>query len=175
MGGSVHYHAPAKRWFIQIYVNKKPIRLWKDCDYFEPFITKKRALKYLSIAQRQIDDNDFDIKYWQPDSPVSMAIYSRSWLEGKNVDHRTHRGYRTDIQRYIVPFFKDCDIRTIKAKKIRQFMSWLEKQELAQDTVYHKMSTLKTMFRDAYRDEDILRVPPFPKLSRKQLTRPDRV
>lgn len=52
-------------------------------------------------------------------------------------------------------------------------MLWLEKQGLAQDTIYHKMSTLKTMFRDAYRDEDIKRVPPFPILSRKQLTRPD--
>ena len=63
MGGSVYYHAPAKRWVIQLYINRKRIRLWKDCDYFQPFFIKKRALKYLSIAQRQIDENDFDIKY----------------------------------------------------------------------------------------------------------------
>jgi hypothetical protein len=55
---------------------------------------------------------------------------------------------------------------------IKLFMRWLKKKGLAIDTIYHKMSTLKTMLKDAYRDEDIRRVPPFPVLKRKTLTRP---
>jgi integrase len=173
MGGSVQYHKPAKRWYIDIYWKGKHHKLWKDYDSFQPFITKTRALKYLGILQKQIEDHDFDPRYWKPDSPVSVRKYAMGWLDEKEVDYRTWRDYKTDVTKYIIPYFKSKDIRHLKAKDLKNFMKWLNKKGLAPDTVTHKMSTLKTMLKDAYRDEDIKRVPPFPVLKRKTLTRPD--
>lgn len=173
MGGSVQYHKPAKRWFIDIYWKGKHHRLWRDYDSFQPFFTKARALKYLSILQKQIEDHDFDPRYWNPESPVSIRKYAKGWLEEKEVTYRTLRDYKTDIKKYIIPFFGGKDIRYIKAKDIRLFKKHLEGLGLSTKTVYNKMGTLKTMFRDAYRDEDIRRIPPFPVLSAGQITRPE--
>jgi len=163
MGGSVQYHKPANRWYIQIYWEGKRCRLWKDYDTFQPFYTKARALKYLGIAQGQIDKNEFNPRNWEPGSPVFVSNYARDWVRKKNVSKKTQTGYRTAIEKYIVPFFKNADIRRIKAGDLDDFMSWLEKR-LETKGVYNIMSVLKTMYRDAYRREDILRVPPFPKL-----------
>ena len=172
MGGSAQYHKPAKRWYIYIYWNGKRHKIWRDYDSFQPFFTKSRALKYLAILQKQIEDHNFDPRYWKPESPISMSVYAMDWLDQKEVTYRTWRDYKTDVTKYIIPFFKQIDIRHLKAKHIRLFKTHLEKT-LATKTVYNKMSTLKTMLKDAYRDEDIKRVPPFPKLSAGQTGRPD--
>ena len=81
MSGSVHYHAPARRWFIAIYWQGKQHKIWKDYDSFQPFFTKSRALKYLAILQKQIEDYDFDPGFWKPDSPVSIRKYATEWLD----------------------------------------------------------------------------------------------
>ena len=120
--------------------------------------------KYLAILQKQIEDHGFDPRHWKPESPVSMRTYASGWLDQKKVSHRTWRDYKTDVKKYIVPFFGDADIRHLRAKSIRLFKEWLD-DRLAPKTVYNKMGTLKTMLKDAYRDEDIKRVPPFPRLS----------
>jgi hypothetical protein len=93
-------------------------------------------------------------------------------VSNRKLNYRTWRGYKTDITRYIIPYFQHKDIRHIKSKDIRLFKEHLEKT-VATKTVYNKMSTLKTMFRDAHRDEDIRRVPPFPTLSAGQIGRPE--
>jgi len=172
MAGTVYYHKPARRWYIQVYWKGKIEKIWRDYDSFQPFLIKTRALKYLGILQKQIEDHDFDPKYWKPDSPVSIRIYAEAWLDNKKVDYRTLRGYRTDIAKHIVPYFGDKDIRHIKAKQIRMFKEHLEGLGLSTKSVYNKMSTLKTMFRDAWRDEDVRRVPPFPILSAGRVARP---
>jgi len=171
MGGSVHFQG--SRWVIHIYWQGKRHKIWRDYDSFQPFFTKKRALKYLGILQKQIEDHDFDPRYWKPDSIISVRKYAMAWLDEKEVDYRTWRDYKTDVTKYIIPYFKSADIRHLKARDLKNFMKWLKKKGLAPDTVTHKMSTLKTMLKDAYRDEDIKRVPPFPVLKRKTLTRPD--
>lgn len=173
MGGSVQYHKPAKRWYIAIFWKGKHYKLWRDYDTFQPFFTRSRALKYLAILQKQVEDHDFDPLYWSPESPVSIEKYAMEWLNEKDVTYRTWRDYKTDITKYIIPYFGTKDIRHIKAKDIKRFKKHLESLNLSTKSVYNKMSTLRTMFRDAYRDEDIRRVPPFPILSAGQLIRPE--
>jgi len=163
MGGSVQYHKPAKRFYIQIYWTGAIVKLWKDCDTFQPFVSRARAIKYLGIAQGQIDRHQFNPRNWEPESPVLISSYSRMWVEKKNITRKTLTGYRTAIEKYIIPFFKRSDIRHIKAGALDDFKSWLE-DRLEPKGVYNTMSVLRTIFRDAYRREDILRVPPFPKL-----------
>lgn len=163
MAGSVQYHKSAKRWYIYIYWQGKRHKLWRDYHTFQPFITKSRALKYLAILQKQIEDHDFDPRYWKPESPISVRVYAMEWLDQKKVTYRTWRDYKTDVTKYIIPFLGDMDIRHLKAKSIRLFKEWLD-TGLAPKTVYNKMGVLKTMLKDAYRDEDIKRVPPFPRL-----------
>lgn len=179
MSGKVYYHKPAKRFYIYIYWEGRDRKLWRDCDSLQPFLTRGRASKYLGIAQVQIDKDEFDPKHWkflkpgEPDSPFSFQKYAMDWLENKDVDKRTWRGYKTDIVKHIIPYFGRKHIKQIRAKQIKQFKKHLEQIPLATKTVYNKMGTLKTLFRDACRDEDIYRVPAFPVLSTGQLDRPD--
>ena len=42
-----------KRFKIVIYHEGDHRRLYRDCDTFQPFFTKARALKYLGVAQQQ--------------------------------------------------------------------------------------------------------------------------
>ncbi|MFO7554098.1 MAG: tyrosine-type recombinase/integrase [Desulfobacterales bacterium] len=173
MGGSVQFHKESKRYFIQIYWKGKHRKHYVDCDTFQPFVKKARALKYLGIAQRQIDEGDYNPDFWKPDNLVSISAYAVEWLDNKDVTHRTWRDYKTDITKYIIPYFGDKDIRYLKAKDIKLFKKHLEDIKLSKKSVYNKMGTLKTMLRDAYRDEDIKRVPPFPVLSAGATGRPE--
>ena len=74
MSGSVHYQSG--RWVIHVYWQGKRHKIWRDYDTFQPFFTKSRAIKYLGILQKQIEDHDFDPKYWKPDSLVSVRRYA---------------------------------------------------------------------------------------------------
>jgi len=80
MGGSVQFHKSANRFYISIYWQGKHHKLFRDYDSFQPFFTKSRAVKYLGILQKQIEDHDFDPRYWKPDSPVSVRKYAQEIL-----------------------------------------------------------------------------------------------
>ncbi len=160
MAGSVQYHEPAKRWYIQI----KGSKLWRDCDTFQPFLTKARALKYLSIAQQQIDRGEFNPDHWKPDSPVLVKNLFEQWIDAKEASAKTLRDYRGYMINHVIPEIGDRDGRYIKASDLRKIYVKLQKK-LSQKAIYNIMSALRTMYRDLYRDEVLFKVPPFPKLT----------
>lgn len=164
MGGSVIYQSSASRYFIQIYWESKKYRIWRHPISGDPFFSKRSAEKQLHRIQTEIDDGDFQPKYWMPDSPMLIKEYARQWLEIKDVSHKTLTGYRTATEKYIVPFMGKKDIRRIRANDITLFKIWLSKR-LKPKGIYNTVSILRTLFRDAYKNEDITRVPPFPRLS----------
>jgi integrase len=164
MGGSVLYQKAAKRWFIQVYWQKEKVRIWKHPVTQEPFFDKRAAEKHLARLQTEIDNGEFHPKFWKPDSPLLLPAYAKAWLDTKDVTEKTRTGYRTAINKYIEPFFKGKDIRHIRAGDLSAFKVHLGKI-LEPKGVYNTVSVLKTLFKDAYANEDITRVPPFPKLS----------
>lgn len=170
--GSVQYQKSARRFYIQVYWMGKRYKIWRHPITSEPFFDRRSAENQLGRIRTEIANKEFHPRYWMPESPMLFRVYASEWLANKKVSPKTCQGYKTDIEKYIIPYFQEQDIRHIRAKHLRLFKEHLEKT-LSIKSVYNKMSTLRTLFRDAFRDEDIRRVPPFPVLSPGQITRPE--
>jgi integrase len=164
MKGSVLYQKSAKRYYIQVYWNGERVRVWKHPVSQEPFFDKRSAEKQLSRIQTEIDDGEFHPKHWLPESPMLLSVYAQTWLETKDVTKKTLKNYKASINLHIVPFFKDKDIRRIHANDLKLFKKHIG-TILQPKGVYNAISVLRTLYHDAYANEDIARIPPFPKLS----------
>ena len=94
-----------------------------------------------------------------------MDIYATGYLadKKKELKYAGYKNYRSAVNNYIIPFFKNKDLRKFTAKDFRKFKEYLE-ERLTLPGVRTKMAVLKNMFRTAYSDEDISRLPPFPSI-----------
>ncbi len=164
MGGSVIYDKRSKRFYISIYWEGKRFRIFRHPVTNEPFFAKQSADKQLSRIRTEIDEGYFNPRSWFPDSPLSMSVYALRWLESikDSISFSSYKNYRGFVNRHIVPYFKEKDIRRIRYSDIVSFNSFLT---LSKKGKYNVVSCLKTMLRYAWKAEDISRVPPFPKLS----------
>ena len=162
MKGSVHYDKKAKRWLISVYWEGKQYRFWRHPLTSEPFWSRKSADKQLNRIRTEIDENYFNPKHWLPDSPMSIRKYAEDWLDCIDVSRNTLKDYRSSVNNYIVPFFGDKDIRRIRHNDLVKFHKWIKRTDKGK---YNVMSCLRTMMRYAWRNEDLDRVPPFPKLT----------
>jgi integrase len=164
MGGSVIYDKKASRYLISIYWEGKRYRVFRHPVTQEPFFARQSAEKQLNKIRTEIDDGYFNPAAWFPNSPLSVRLYTKTWLESIDVSKKTHRDYTGYCKNYIIPFFKDKDIRTIRYSDVVQFKKWVSKNR-ASKTTYNVVSALKTMLNFAWKSEDILKPVPFPKLS----------
>jgi integrase len=130
----------------------------------EPFWAKKNAEKQLNRIRTEVDEGYFNPEHWTPDSPMSTKVYAEEWLDCINVSNKTLKDYRSSVNNYIVPFFDDKDIRRIRHNDLVKFYNWIPRGDKGK---YNVMSVLKAMLRYAWRNEDLPKVPPFPKLSYK--------
>lgn len=162
MKGSCHYDKKAKRWFIQIYWEGEKHRFWKHPQTGEPFWAKQSAEKQLNRIRTEVDEGYFNPKHWKADSPMSTRMYALEWLEDIDVSKKTLSDYKTSVNKYIIPFFGDKDIRSIRHKDLVKFNKKIDRKPKGK---YNVMSCLRTMLRYAWRNEDISSVPPFPALS----------
>lgn len=105
MKGSVHYHAPAKRWYVNIYWQGQRYRIWKYNG--DPLWHEKTAVKLLNKIRAEVDNDTLNIKAYLPESPLSLKALSESWLEASTACANTKRVYRTDVNRAIEYFGKD--------------------------------------------------------------------
>jgi len=172
MGGSIQYHKPARRYYIQVYWEGKYYKIWKHPVSGDPFFSKRTAEKQLMHLRVQVDNNEFNPTHWMPENPILMKYCAYEWLEDKRVTPKTLTGYKTALDKYIVPRFKNKDVRRLGARDIRKFKEHLD-TILSPKGVYNTMGVLKTMLRDLYRDEIIPRVPPFPPLTQGEVKKPD--
>jgi len=160
MKGSVHYHAPAKRWYVNIYWQGQRYRIWKYNG--EPLWHEKTAVKLLNKIRAEVDNDTLNIKAYLPESPLSLKALSESWLEASTACANTKRVYRTDVNRAIEYFGKDFDIRTFTYSKLQTYYN---KLSLSEKGKYNALNTIKAMLNFAYKDELIGKVPPFPAMS----------
>ena len=162
MKGSCHYDTKAKRWFVQIYWEGEQHRFWKNPQTGEPFWAKQSAEKQLSKIRTEVDEGSFNPKFWKPDSPMSVSQYASEWLTNLTVTSKTLSDYKTSVNKYIITFFGEKDIRTIRHGDLVKFYRSIQRSDKGK---YNVMSCLRTMLRYAWRNEDIPAVPPFPTLS----------
>lgn len=162
MGGSIIQDKRDGKYCVSIYWEGKRYRIYKHPVTLEPFYSRQSALKQLDKIRTEIDEGYFNPRAWLPDSPLSTRIYFQKWLNTADVSNNTLRGYKSAVNNYISIFFKDKDIRTIRYNDINAFQKWIP---LSPKGKYNILSVLKKILRDAWRNEDIQRVPPFPRLN----------
>lgn len=159
MKGSCHYHAPAKRWYVSIYWDKKQNRIWKYNG--EPLWHEKTAVKLLNKIRAEVDNGTFNLRSYFPDSPLSLEIFASQWLKASTASEATKKFYQKAINKAVAYFGKDFDIRHFTHSKLQIFYNELD---MSVKGKYNTLSSLKTMLHYAYNDELIPRVPPFPSL-----------
>ena len=162
MGGSVHYDKQSKRWFISIYWESQRFKIFRHPVTQEPFHAEKSAEKILDRIRSEIDYGEFLPKSYFPDSPLSVVQYAVEWLQCIDVSPNTLKDYTSSVKNHIIPFFENKDIRRIRHNDLVKFHKWIKRTDKGK---YNVMSCLRTMLRYAWRNEDITKVPPFPKLT----------
>ena len=162
MGGSYYYDAKAKRYCVQVYWLKKRVRIWRYNG--DPLWHEKTADKLLNKIRAEIDDGVFNPKTYFPDSPLTLGIYAKGWLKIIDVSDKCRRDYRTQLNHAISYYGADKDIRHLRHNDFLLFHQSLKMDKKGKGK-YNVLSTLRTMLKTAYRNEDIQKMPPFPKLS----------
>lgn len=164
MSGSVHYDKKSKRYFLSIYWEGKRYKIFKHPVTQEPFWAKQSADKQLAKLRTEIDEGYFSPASWFPNSPLTVRLYTKTWLDSIDVTKKTLRDYTGYCKNYIAPFFKDKDIRTVRYSDIVQFKKWVSSKRSLK-TTYNVLAAFKTMLRFAWKAEDIPKLVPFPELS----------
>ena len=160
MKGSFHFDQRANRYYISVYWQGKRYRIFNYNG--DPIYHEKTAEKLLNKIRAEIDDGVFQPRSYFPESPLSISAYALQWLKVIEVSKKTLRDYGTAVNRYINVYFKDTDIRHIRHNDLKEFYKWIQGSPKWK---YNVMGVLRTMMQQAYANEDLTRLPPFPKLT----------
>jgi len=167
MRGISHYFEKStQKWIISIYWEHSRYYIRRDPFLLLPFYTEEHAKKVRAAIEIEIKKGEFNPKFWMPDSPMAIRVYSlEEWLPVKSASKKTLQDYQSYFKNHVIPYFGDKDIRRTRANDVIKFRDHLTAKGLGAKTVYNVMAALKTMFRDAWRNEDIPKTPPFPPMS----------
>jgi integrase len=157
MKGSVLYHAPARRYYIQWY----PVKIYRHPVIREPFWAKKSADRVLEKMRFEEDAGTLILKSYMPDSPLTISVVSGDWLKAFCGTEATRKFYRKMIGDAIKYFGGDFDIRSLTYSRLQIYYNELPFTVRGK---YHRLSTLKAMLHFAQKDGMIARIPPFPAL-----------
>jgi integrase len=163
MKGSFHFDSKANRFYISVYWEEKRYRIFNYNG--DPIYHEKTAEKLLNKIRAEIDDGVFQPRSYFPESPFSTSGYALQWLTVIEVSKKTLRDYGGAVRRYINVYFKDKDIRHIRSNDLKLFYKWIPGSPKWK---YNVMGVLRTMLRSAYANEDLTKLPPFPKLTYDQ-------
>ncbi|MFA5348075.1 MAG: tyrosine-type recombinase/integrase [Methanoregula sp.] len=166
--GSYHYDKRAKRWYVHIYWNGKHNKIWKYPGVDLKLSSEDMADELLKMIRGELRHGTFLLKTYLPDSPLSIKEYSDRWLKLADICDNTRRVYSSDINVCVQYFKGNKDIRKIGKADLIEFKKHLATVRTTKG-VYNALNTLKTMLRFAYDNDDLKRVPPFPKLSQGQI------
>ncbi|MBN1546218.1 MAG: tyrosine-type recombinase/integrase [Syntrophaceae bacterium] len=164
MKGSVQYHSQSKRYYVQLYWQRKHEKFWTILWNREwiPIYDQRTGQKLLGAIQTDIDKGTFFPGAYRPGNPLSIGKYYETWIGCLDVTKKTRQDYRTAIRNYALPFFgEDKDIRQFHKSDLVRFYKSIDKSVKWK---YNIMGALKAMFHFAYDDEKIIKVPPFPPL-----------
>ena len=161
MKGSVQYDKHSKRYYIALYWEKNAYRFFNHKDTGDPFWSKQSAEKQLGRLRSEVDSGEFNPKHWKHGNPLLIKKYAFEFLDSSEAIKKTLSGYRGHLKNWIIPYFGDKDIRTIRYPDLIKFQKDIKRSD---KTRYNILSTLKAMLHFAWKSEDIRSVPPFPPL-----------
>jgi integrase len=162
MAGSVQKDKKSGRYYISVYWSGRHHKIWQNPANGEKFYAKQQAQRCLTSVRHEIDQGIFNPRHWMPQSPLIINNYYQLWLDNINVSKKTWTDYRGYFRNHICPRIGDMDIRHIRKMHITKLYNDLQ---LSDKGKYNVINTLKTMLKFAYDNEDLPRVPPFPRLS----------
>jgi len=157
MGGSYHWHEPAKRFYVSVYYKGKRYRIWQYNGM--PLFDSKTAEKLVNKIRAEIDTGTINIKSYLKDSRVTIKSTADLWLQCSTAKKNSKRVYRSDINRAIRYFGPDFDIRNFFFSQLQTYYNDLH---LSEKGKYNALNTLKTMLIFALKDELIQEGAPVP-------------
>ncbi len=168
MGGSYHWHAPARRYYISIYYSGKRHRIWRY--QAEPIWHEKTADKLLNKIRAEIDNGTFDIRAYLPESPLTIQVYAETWLGSSTACNNTKRVHRSAIKKAVAILGENCLIPTLTYGKFCTIQQSLDCSAKWNNAV---LIALKAMLNFALKDGVIKKLPVFPPLIKTQKKDPE--
>lgn len=136
-------------------------------DAVQSIETEGQAIRLCHVinADYQKDPEAFDpFKFFQVSlSELLFSNFGPSWLAEKEIEDSSHELYAQVIND-ATELLGDLSIKEIRKVHIKRYVETLRRKELSNNTIQHRLSILKILFRDAFNDEIIDRVPGWPKI-----------
>lgn len=172
------------RFFIDIYQNKKRLRIFKDHNG-EVLDSWQRSERLLGHIRWEIDNKRFDPdRYIKTKSDsYQFKIYSENWLdeqkiryEANEISYGTFYKNKRILEQYIIDYFGLDDIRQITTRNVKDFNLHLSKIKVKGGNVmsakYREfiIGLLRQIFYDGLKSGDLNRsqVPVFPTVETQQ-------
>lgn len=124
--------------------------------------SRKDAEKQLTRILHQIDTNTYIFS-----SRVTVADYLRKWLKrqekrilSNSLSPGTWRGYRTNVEKHIIPYLGDIRLTKLKPADVDDlFSEYLPEKGLSGTTMLYVFRTLNKALNDAVKREEINKNP----------------
>jgi hypothetical protein len=158
--GSIHWKKD--RWAVAVYWQGKTEWFWRSTNG-EPLLDKRQANKLLGQIQGDIGNGIFDPRTYRPESPLSIAEYSKVWLSATGACANTRKVYRNAINHVIAYFGAEHDIRRFTHSKLLLFQKSLALSDAGK---YNVLTALKTMMKFYKKDVSSFILPTFPPLTK---------
>lgn len=168
MGGSYHWHEPAKRFYISIYHAGQRHRIWQYQN--EPIWHEKTANKLLNKIRAEIDSGDFDIRAYLPDSPLNILAYSETWLKSSTACANTKRVHRSAIKKAVEVLGDKCTVKELNYSKFARIQHEVQASDKWRNAV---LIALKALCNFAVKDGVLKKSPAFPPLIKTQKKDPE--
>jgi integrase len=127
------------------------------------FSSYDEAQRFLTGLRYETDKGTFDQREYRKDLPLSFQNLALQWLQIKkngNIKPGTFRDLHCHINKAI-DFFQDKNVKEFKPKDFEQFMISLE--GLSSKTKHNSLSILHQFFRWLFDNDEIEKIPKFPK------------
>ena len=161
------YYQKAPNRFL-LYLSWRGKKYWRShYDYRLKLVSEVLARRLADAVNADIDEKGagFNPLQWFETKGFAFRQYAETWL----ADHQM--GYapsvRRDVGRMVAAaqaFFGDQDLRSIRHGNIEDYLRQLP-GHLSPKTRQNYLVTLHKIFADAYRREEIPRIPGFPRVS----------
>lgn len=163
MKGSIRWQESARRYYVRVWWQGQDERFWRS-THGEPLLDIRQANKLLGQIQGDIGNGIFDPRTYRPESPLSVAEYSKVWLEAATACTNTKKVYRNAIGHVMVHFGADMDIRHFTHSKLLLFQQALKLSDAGK---YNVLTALKTMLKFYRKDVPSFVLPTFPRLTKE--------
>lgn len=141
-------------------------------DEGKPLQIYEIAKHTLIEVNKRIEKGNFNPKDFKKRDlkKIRFSDYAMQWIKNyeqkckmKECSPGTIKSFKSRVTKYMIPFFKEIDIRDINKGKVKEFNLWLPVY-LKPNSRRNIMKTLRAILLDAEDNEDIPKAPKFKKM-----------